>query len=138
PGFDGRKKDAVKALAEGASIMNELQEMLFAASTTGDRRSVLLVLQAMDTAGKGGVVRHVMGATDPAGIRYHAFKAPTKEELAHDFLWRIQRETPGAGQIGVFDRSHYEVVLIARVRSLVPPEVITERYTLINRFESEL
>src|SRR5436190_1071304 len=76
PGFEGRKKDGRKALAEGGRIFSELQEMFFAASTAGDRRSILLVLQAMDTAGKGGIVRHVMGAADPAGIRYHAFKAP--------------------------------------------------------------
>ena len=138
PGFSGRKKHAERALAEGAAILSELQEMFFADSTAGGKRSVLLVLQAMDTAGKGGIVRHVVGAVNPAGIRYHAFKAPTKTELAHDFLWRVRKQIPQAGQIGVFDRSHYEDVLIGKVRALAPIEEIERRYIAINAFEKQL
>ncbi|MFC6356660.1 PPK2 family polyphosphate kinase [Luethyella okanaganae] len=138
PGFDGDKRSSESALAEGAAILSKLQEMFFAGSTAGDTRSVLLVLQAMDTAGKGGIVRHVVGAVDPQGIAHYAFKAPTKEELEHDFLWRIRKRIPGAGKIGVFDRSHYEDVLIARVRELAAPDVIDKRYGTINDFEQEL
>jgi PPK2 family polyphosphate:nucleotide phosphotransferase len=137
-GFDGDKRDGEKALAEGAGILAELQERLYAAGTQGDERRVLLVLQAMDTAGKGGIVSHVVGAMNPGGVHYAAFKKPTAEELAHDFLWRIERELPSAGQVGVFDRSHYEDVLIGRVRQLAPPEEISRRYRAINDFEREL
>lgn len=139
PGFDGEKRDAKAALAEGADILAELQEQLFAGSRMGgDKRRVLLVLQAMDTAGKGGIVKHVMGAVDPQGVQLAAFKKPTEEELGHDFLWRISKETPGPGMIGVFDRSHYEDVLIGRVRELAPPEEIERRYDAINEFERGL
>ncbi|WP_419818193.1 PPK2 family polyphosphate kinase [Glaciibacter flavus] len=138
PGFSGKKKDAEKALAEGAEVLSDLQDMFFAASTLGARGSILLVLQAMDTAGKGGITKHVMGAVAPGGIAYHAFKAPTAEERAHDFLWRINRELPPAGQIGVFDRSHYEDVLIGSVRQLAPPAEIDERFVAINNFERRL
>ncbi len=137
-GFDGGKHDGAAALAEGASILADLQERLFAAGTVGDQRRVLLVLQAMDTAGKGGIVSHVVGAVNPGGVRYKGFKKPTKEELSHDFLWRVERELPAAGQIGVFDRSHYEDVLIGRVRELAPAAEIERRYGAINDFESQL
>ncbi|WP_022889369.1 polyphosphate kinase 2 family protein [Agromyces italicus] len=136
PGFDGGKRDAKAALAEGAGILAELQEQLFAGSRMGGhKRRVLLVLQAMDTAGKGGIVKHVMGAVDPQGVQLAAFKKPTEEELGHDFLWRVSKETPGPGMIGVFDRSHYEDVLIGRVRELAPPAEIERRYDAINEFE---
>ncbi|RPE78877.1 MULTISPECIES: PPK2 family polyphosphate kinase [unclassified Frondihabitans] len=138
PGFDGDKKYGVQALESGAEQLSELQEKLFADSRAGGRKSVLLVLQAMDTAGKGGIVRHVVGAVDPQGVAHHAFKRPTEEELAHDFLWRVRNQLPDAGMIGVFDRSHYEDVLIGRVRSLVAPEVIESRYDEINVFEAEV
>ncbi|GAA1809051.1 polyphosphate kinase 2 family protein [Agromyces neolithicus] len=139
PGFDGDKADGEKALAEGAAILAEQQELLFANSRGGDdERRVLLVLQAMDTAGKGGIVKHVMGAVDPQGVQLAAFKKPTDEELAHDFLWRIRKQAPSAGMIGVFDRSHYEDVLIGRVRELASPEEIERRYGAINDFEREL
>jgi PPK2 family polyphosphate:nucleotide phosphotransferase len=92
----------------------------------------------MDTAGKGGIIRHVVGGIDPQGVHIHAFKAPTDEEKSHDFLWRIRRQLPPAGIIGVFDRSHYEDVLIHRVRGFSTPEVIEERYGLIAEFEREL
>jgi len=137
-GFDDGKKAAVEALAEGAGILNELQERLYAAGTVGDRRRVLLVLQAMDTAGKGGIVSHVVGSVNPAGVHYKGFKKPTEEELKHDFLWRVEKEEPEAGQIGVFDRSHYEDVLIGRVRELAPPEEIERRYGAIDDYERRL
>ncbi|MCV7282862.1 polyphosphate kinase 2 family protein [Mycolicibacterium flavescens] len=139
PGFDGSKADAAAVQAARSQRLAELQEMLYASSKGGDdHRSVLLVLQGMDAAGKGGIVKHVVGAVNPMGVRYTAFGKPTAEELAHDFLWRIRRALPPAGHIGVFDRSHYEDVLIVRVRNLVAPEVWGARYDEINAFEREL
>ena len=98
--------------------LSDLQERLWAERTAGSERRVLLVLQGMDTSGKGGVLRHTIGLVDPQGVRITSFKAPTEEEQQHDFLWRIEKGLPQAGYIGVFDRSHYEDVLIARVREL--------------------
>ncbi|MBI4939683.1 MAG: polyphosphate kinase 2 family protein [Actinobacteria bacterium] len=138
PGFDGKKADGEAALAAGATVLSDLQERLWAASRGGDTRNVLLVVQAMDTAGKGGIMRHVVGAVDPQGVRHTAFKAPTAEERAHDFLWRIRRALPQAGEIGVFDRSHYEDVLVVRVHDLVPRATWSRRYATINRFEKSL
>jgi PPK2 family polyphosphate:nucleotide phosphotransferase len=139
PGFKGKKADAPALQAERNQRFAELQEMLYARSRTADdNRSVLLVLQGMDAAGKGGIVRHVVGAVNPMGVRYTSFGKPTEEELAHDYLWRIRRALPPAGHIGVFDRSHYEDVLIVRVHNLVPPKVWGARYDEINAFEREL
>jgi PPK2 family polyphosphate:nucleotide phosphotransferase len=138
PDFTGDKKDAEKALARNSERLAELQERLFAESKFGGERQVLLVLQAMDTAGKGGILRHVIGGVDPQGVHIYAFKAPTEEEKAHDFLWRIRKQLPQAGSIGVFDRSHYEDVLIHRVRGFSTPETIEERYGIIQEFEQEL
>ncbi len=138
PGFDGDKAAGEAALAAGTSALDELQERLFAASKGGDTRNVLLVLQAMDTAGKGGIVRHVVGSVDPQGVELTAFKAPSEEERAHDFLWRIRKALPGPGKIGVFDRSHYEDVLVHRVRGLSPLEEVEKRYGQIIDFEREL
>ncbi len=138
PGFDGDRDDARRDAPAVADELATLQEMLFAEGRTGGTRSILLVLQGMDGAGKGGTVRHVVGAVDPHGVQITGFAAPTPEELAHDFLWRIRKRLPAAGIIGVFDRSHYEDVLVARVHDLVPPEVWGERYDLINDFEAEL
>jgi PPK2 family polyphosphate:nucleotide phosphotransferase len=138
PGFSGDKKDGEKALADGAAALDDLQLRLFANSLFGDGRSILLVLQAMDSAGKGGIVSHVIGSVDPQGVTHKAFKKPTPDELKHDFLWRIRNALPKVGQIGVFDRSHYEDVLIARVRELAPADVIEKRYDLINEFEREI
>jgi PPK2 family polyphosphate:nucleotide phosphotransferase len=138
PGFPGRKIDGLQALAAGASQLAALQERLHAAGTAGDQRRILLVLQAMDTAGKGGIVSHVVGAADPNGVRYAGFGAPTEEEREHDFLWRVEQQTPRAGQLGVFDRSHYEDVLIQRVRAMAPPEEIERRYGAIVEFEERL
>jgi len=138
PGFDRGKKQARAAADHGADILSHQQEMLFANSKAGDNRKVLLVLQAMDTAGKVGIVRHVVSEVDPQGVSHTAFKAPTAAELTHDFLWRIRERVPEAGMIGVFDRSHYEDVLIARVRELAPDAELDKRYDLINGFEQEL
>ncbi len=137
PGFDRGKKAGEKALEAGEPELDQLQELLFA-NTTHDPRSVLLVLQAMDTAGKGGILRHVVGSVDPQGVHLHAFKAPTEQELAHDFLWRVERQLPGPGRIGVFDRSHYEDVLIGRVRQLADAAEIERRYAAIVDFEQRV
>ncbi|MGW7456669.1 PPK2 family polyphosphate kinase [Streptomyces sp. NPDC054797] len=126
------------ATAAMAPRLASLQERLYAASTAGDRRRLLLVLQGMDTSGKGGTVKHVMGPFNPSGCRVKAFKAPTPEERKHSFLWRIRRALPQPGEIGIFDRSHYEDVLIGRVRELAPRRELAHRYTQINRFEESL
>ncbi|MGO2658476.1 PPK2 family polyphosphate kinase [Mycetocola reblochoni] len=132
PGFDGGKAEGEELLARDAARLDGLQERLFASGFAGTTdAAVLLVIQGMDTAGKGGIVRHVVGAVDPQGVRIRAFKAPTPEEAAHDFLWRIERELPEPGMIGVFDRSHYEDVLAARVRGLAAPDEIERRYDAI-------
>jgi PPK2 family polyphosphate:nucleotide phosphotransferase len=138
PGFSGDKDGSVSLQEERNKRYAELQEMLYANSKEGDHRSVLLVLQGMDTAGKGGIVKHVVGQANPQGIRYTNFGVPTEEERAHHYLWRIRNALPPAGHIGVFDRSHYEDVLIVRVHNLVPPEVWGARYDEINAFEHEL
>ena len=140
PGFDGDKHEAKAALAALGDDLSDLQEKLFAEGVAGvgPGRSVLLVLQGMDTSGKGGVLRHTVGLVDPQGVQITSFKAPTDEEKAQDFLWRIRRGLPKAGFVGVFDRSHYEDVLIARVRKLAPKDEIERRYDAINDFEAEL
>lgn len=139
PGFDGGKKKLDKAFSEPDDELEELQERLYANYRAGNEvGSVLLVLQGMDTSGKGGVIRHVLGALDPQGVKLSAFGAPTEEELSHDFLWRIRKQLPGNGFIGVFDRSHYEDVLIARVDDLAPLKEIEQRYEQIREFEKEL
>ena len=138
PGFDGGKKAGERELAAGAAELADLQERLYAQSLFGGEKSLLLVLQAMDTAGKGGIVGHVVGQVNPQGVKAFAFKSPTPEEKSHDFLWRVRPHLPAAGRIGVFDRSHYEDVLIHRVRGFSTLEAIDERYGLINEFEASL
>ncbi|MBE0008886.1 MULTISPECIES: PPK2 family polyphosphate kinase [unclassified Arthrobacter] len=138
PGFSGGKKKGKAKLAEGNAQLSDLQEKLFAESRFGSEISLLVVLQAMDTAGKGGIVRHVVGAVDPQGVKHYAFKAPTRAEKRHDFLWRVRKQLPGPGIIGVFDRSHYEDVLIQRVRGIAEPATIEERYGIIRDFEAGL
>jgi PPK2 family polyphosphate:nucleotide phosphotransferase len=138
PGFDGGKKAGEKALLAGADEFADLQEKLFAQSLFGGEKSILLVLQAMDTAGKGGIVGHVVGQANPQGVRAFGFKAPTDEEKRHDFLWRVRKQLPPPGYVGVFDRSHYEDVLIHRVRGFSTPEVIEQRHGLINDFEADV
>jgi PPK2 family polyphosphate:nucleotide phosphotransferase len=138
PGFEGDKAAGKAELATLGPRLSDLQERLHAEGVTGGTRSLLLVLQGMDTSGKGGVVRHVIGQVDPQGCGIASFKAPTKEELAHDFLWRIRKRLPGPGKLGVFDRSHYEDVLVVRVHGLVPRSTWSRRYAAINRFEARL
>ncbi|WP_078308036.1 MULTISPECIES: polyphosphate kinase 2 family protein [unclassified Mycobacterium] len=138
PGFDGSREDGEALQAELSERLGVLQEMLYANGRSGDHRSVLLVLQGMDTSGKGGIVKHVVGQVDPQGIEHASFGVPTAEERKHHYLWRIRNALPSGGQLGVFDRSHYEDVLVVRVHDLVPPEVWGARYDEINAFEKEL
>jgi len=138
PGFDGDKAAGRASLAGLSPRLSDLQERLHAEGVSGGSRRLLLILQGMDTSGKGGVIRHVVGQVDPQGCAITSFKAPTREELAHDFLWRIRRRLPGPGKLGVFDRSHYEDVLIVRVHNLVPRTTWMRRYAAINRFEARL
>jgi PPK2 family polyphosphate:nucleotide phosphotransferase len=138
PGWKKDKAAAVKELGKGVVEIGELQERLFAESLGGGQRSVLLVLQGMDTAGKGGAVQHVLAGVDPHGITTHAFKAPTAAERRHDFLWRVRPHLPAPGFLGVFDRSHYEDVLIQRVHHMAAPETIESRYGAILDFEAGL
>jgi PPK2 family polyphosphate:nucleotide phosphotransferase len=114
--------------------LGELQELLYAEH----RHKVLIILQGMDTSGKDGTVRHVMSGVSPAGVRVVSFKKPTGEELDHDFLWRVHAKTPGDGEIAVFNRSHYEDVLVVRVHDLVKEKVWRKRYDQINAFERML
>ena len=136
PGYDGDKADGEQLLGELDGKLTRLQEQLFAESRTGGKKRVLLVLQAMDTAGKGGIVNHVMGQMNPQGVQLKSFKAPTPEEQSYDFLWRIEKEVPAAGMVGVFDRSHYEDVLIHRVHRWADAEELERRYRAINEFEA--
>ncbi|MCE1177521.1 MAG: polyphosphate kinase 2 family protein [Micrococcales bacterium] len=138
PGFSGDKAAGQAALEPLAAPIGELQERLYAEARGGGKRSVLLLVQGMDTSGKGGIMRHVVGAADPQGVRITAFKQPTEEERKHDFLWRIENALPEPGYIGVFDRSQYEDVLVVRVNDLVPHEEWSQRYRLINEFERKV
>ena len=138
PGWDGGKKEAKALMASRVALLPELQERLFAEGRTGGKRSVLCIIQGLDTAGKGGIVRHVMGSVDPQGVSLRSFGVPNEEEMKHHYLWRIRKALPPAGQIGVFDRSHYEDVLVVRVNNLVPEEQWQKRYDEINKFEADL
>ena len=129
-----RERPSRRDLRADAMKLRLLQERLYAEA----KRTVLLVLQGMDTSGKDGAISHVIGAVNPQGARITGFKAPTAEELSHDFLWRIRKALPLPGEIGDFDRSHYEDVLIVRVKALVPKAVWSKRYGEINRFEREV
>lgn len=130
-------KDREQAEERLAANLRRIDELQFALYAEG-RRSLLIVLQGMDTSGKDGVIRKVMTAFNPGGCRVTAFKVPTPEEAAHDFLWRIHRAAPGRGEVAIFNRSHYEDVLVVRVRELVPREVWKRRYDEINDFERHL
>ena len=136
PGYDGDKADGEQLLEDLDGKLAKLQEQLFAESLFGGTKRILLILQAMDTAGKGGIVTHVMGTMNPHGVQLKSFKAPTAEEKSYDFLWRIEKEVPAAGMVGVFDRSHYEDVLIHRVHRWASPEELERRYRAINEFEA--
>ncbi len=136
PGDTGgvARSDADARVLQLNEQLTALQEMQFAAADT----SILIVLQSLDTAGKDGTIQHVMAAFNPAGCRVEPFKVPTPEEAAHDFLWRVHRVTPPLGMISIFNRSHYEDVLVPRVHKLVPRSVWERRYTHINNFEALL
>ena len=138
PGVGADKETGKQVLAELGPTLIELQTKLFASKESDDPKRVLLVLQGMDTSGKGGVLKHTVGLVDPVGVKITSFKAPTDEERAQDFLWRIEKAVPEPGYLGVFDRSHYEDVLIGRVRELATPEEIERRYGAINDFEKRL
>lgn len=134
PDLFDNKKQAAASLEEDAAAIDELQDRLYA----NGKRALLVVLQGMDTSGKSGTIRRVFADTSPLGMKVTAFKAPTRQELARDFLWRIHAAVPPAGHIGIFDRSHYEDVLVVKVRDLAPPDVIEQRYEQINQFEKLL
>ena len=138
PGYPGKKASGVALLAGQDHRLDVLQEMLFAQGQFGNPQRLLLILQAMDTAGKGGIVEHVVGSMDPQGVKVAPFKAPSDEEKAHDFLWRIEKALPGPGFVGVFDRSHYEDVLIHRVHAWADAAELERRYKAINEFEARL
>ena len=134
----GSKSKARKDLDRTGTVLAAQQEMLYANGASGDQRRVLLVLQGTDTSGKDGVVSHVVGQVGPAGVRITSFRRPTAEERAHHFLWRIRRALPAAGIIGVFNRSHYEDVLVTRVHESIDEAAWAERIADINAFEREL
>lgn len=129
--FAGGKKQARKELDRLSERLEELQVRLYAEG----RQALLIVLQGMDTAGKDSTISHVFRTVNPQGVRVTSFKKPTALELAHDYLWRVHQHTPARGEIGIFNRSHYEDVLVVRVHRLVPPEVWRRRYDHINAFE---
>lgn len=128
------KDEAKEELEENLERLNRLQRRLYAQG----EHALLIVLQGMDTAGKDGAIRHVMGAFDPQGVEVTSFKVPTEEELAHDFLWRIHRSAPRRGRVGIFNRSHYEDVVAVRVRQLAPEAMWRPRYDRINELEGLL
>lgn len=137
-GYDKDDADALKADLEPE--LDDLQERMYADGLSNPETtpSVLMILQGLDTAGKGGVIRHVIGMVDPQGVQIRSFKAPTAEEREHDFLWRIRNALPSPGKIGIFDRSQYEDVLIQRVEQMAPADEIERRYGAINDFEAEV
>ncbi len=130
-GLSKRDAEVIARRDQAISRMSRLQEALYAEA----RQSLLIVLQAMDTGGKDGTIKHTMRGLNPQGVQVHSFKVPTPEELAHDFLWRIHRRVPRKGHIAVFNRSHYEDVLVVRVHELVPESVWRKRFEQINEFE---
>ena len=132
--FDGGKEEGQAALAVVNARLEELQELLYAEG----KQKILIVLQAMDTAGKDGTIRHVFDGVNPQGVKVASFKKPTPEELSHDYLWRIHQQTPGRGEMTIFNRSHYEDVLVVRIHDLVPKGVWSKRYRHINEFERML
>ena len=132
--FDGKKKDGKKHLLELNEELEALQELLYAEG----KHKLLVVLQGMDAAGKDGTIRHVFEGVNPQGVRVASFKVPTEEELGHDYLWRIHKQMPRSGEIVIFNRSHYEDVLVVRVKNLVPEKTWKKRYDQIKQFEKML
>jgi len=133
-GWPEGKKEAKEAFIEINKELESLQELLYAEN----KHKILIVLQAMDTGGKDGVIRAVFDGVNPAGVRVASFKVPTEQELSHDFLWRIHKQTPGKGEVVIFNRSHYEDVLVVRVHNLVSQKVLENRFDHINNFEKLL
>lgn len=138
PGFDGGKADAERFIALSATEIARYQNLLYANGVHGSNRRLLIVLQGMDASGKGGIVKHVFRQGNPMGIHYHGFGSPSEEERAHDFLWRIECELPDSGWIAVFDRSHYEDIVMPRVYGTLPEVTWRARYARINDFEHDL
>lgn len=138
PSFAGGKSEAKSLMVAHGELLSELQERLYARGRTGGDERVLVIVQGLDTSGKGGIARHVMGMVDPQGVSLRSFGVPTEEEQAHHYLWRIDNALPKPGQIGLFDRSHYEDVLVVRVDELVPREVWEPRFDEINEWEKNL
>jgi PPK2 family polyphosphate:nucleotide phosphotransferase len=132
------KSAAKRAVIDLSERLVELQSRLLAQGKSGSRRRVLLILQGMDTCGKDGVIKHVLGGLNPVGVRVASFEKPTRQDLAHHFLWRIKQQLPGPGIIGAFNRSHYEDVLVPRVHGELPAAVLAQRYDDINSFERRL
>ena len=132
--FKGSKEEAAPILQSLIEELDALQEKLYAEQ----KQRILVVLQAMDTGGKDGVVRHVFGGVNPQGVHVSSFKIPTPPEMAHDYLWRVHAQTPGKGEIVIFNRSHYEDVLVVRVHNIVPEDVWSRRFNQINAFEKTL
>jgi PPK2 family polyphosphate:nucleotide phosphotransferase len=132
--FDGEKDDAKDLLEDLNKELEDLQELLYAEH----KQKVLIVLQGMDTSGKDGTIRHVFEGVNPQGVKVASFKVPTPKELDHDYLWRVHDKVPGKGEIVIFNRSHYEDVLVVRVHELVPEKVWSRRYAQINEFERML
>jgi PPK2 family polyphosphate:nucleotide phosphotransferase len=132
--FSGTKEEAKTELAELAQKLAELQDILYAQH----KHKILVVLQAMDTGGKDGVIRSVFGKIDPQGVRVANFKVPTSIELDHDYLWRVHQQVPGKGELVIFNRSHYEDLLVVRVHELAPEKVWKKRFQQINAFERML
>ncbi|MGA2784771.1 MAG: polyphosphate kinase 2 family protein [Candidatus Bathyarchaeia archaeon] len=130
-GFDGKKEDALEKLQKLTKRLDELQELLYAEH----EHKLLVVLQAMDTGGKDGTIRRVFEGVNPQGVRVESFKVPTSEELDHDFLWRVHKQVPSKGEIVIFNRSHYEDILIVRVHKIAPKQVWQRHYQQINNFE---
>ncbi|WP_420113793.1 PPK2 family polyphosphate kinase [Pseudactinotalea sp.] len=138
PGWDGDKTSAAAFMRKRGDELSDLQERLFADGKSDGTHSVLLLLQGIDTAGKGGIVRHVIGMVDPQGVALASFGVPTAEEASHHHLWRIRKQLPPPGKIGVFDRSHYEQVLVVKVDELEPPDVNATRYDELVDFDHEI
>jgi PPK2 family polyphosphate:nucleotide phosphotransferase len=136
-GIDATKRSGKALLLKQEGTLGELQGKLFADSTVGGKGSLLIVLQGMDTSGKGGIVTHSLAGMSASGVVVHGFKAPSPEELKHGFLWRVRKRLPEPGMVSVFDRSHYEDVLAARVRHLADPKTLDRRYGQINTFERQ-
>ena len=137
PGFTDKHKDKDSAKDDIKKYVGHLRSLQYRLYAEG-KRSLLVCLQGLDAAGKDGVVNHVLGAMNPQGTKVCAFKVPTNEEAAHDFLWRIEKQVPAKGEVAIFNRSHYEDVLVARVHKIVPKEIWSNRYDFINCFEKNL